>query len=97
MLIELWMEHSEALFPKGYGGKDVNGICVTYLDRNASGCIHSYMKSNTNDISLEHHQILQKSKDDLANILKYLDDESLQYFSRLHDICGLIISEASIT
>ena len=97
VLIELWKEHSEAVFPKGYGGKDVNGICVTYLDSNAAGCIHSYMKSNTNDISLEHHQILQKSKDDLASILKYLDDEPLQYFSRLHDICSLIITEASIT
>ncbi len=97
MLIELWMEYSEALFPKGYGGKDVNGICVTSLDSNAAGCIHSYMKSDTNEISLEHHQILQRSKDDLAIILKYLDDESLQYFSRLHDICDLIIVEASIT
>jgi len=36
VLVELWLEHSEALFPKGYGGKDVNGICVTYLDSNAA-------------------------------------------------------------
>ena len=97
MLVELWMEHSQARFPKGYGGKDVNGICVTSLDSSAAGCIHSFMRSNTKDISLEHYQILQKSKDDLASILKSLDGEAFQYFSRLHDICSLIIVEASIT
>jgi len=50
VLIELWIEHSEARFPNGYGGKDVKGVCVTSIDSNASGCIHSYMKSNTKDV-----------------------------------------------
>jgi hypothetical protein len=62
VLIELWKEHSEAPFPNGYGGKDVNGICVTPLDSNASGCIHSYMRNDTYDMSLEHYQILQNLK-----------------------------------
>jgi len=97
VLIELWIEHSEARFPNGYGGKDVKGVCVTSIDSNASGCIHSYMKSNTKDVSLEHYQILQKSKDDLESILKFLDAEAFEYFSRLHDICSLIIVEAGIT
>jgi hypothetical protein len=97
VLIELWKEHSEATFPNGYGGKDVSGICVTNLDSNASGCIQSYMRSNSYDISLEHYQILQKSKVDLSSILKFLDGEAFQYFSRLYDICSLIIIEVGIT
>jgi hypothetical protein len=91
------MEHSQAHFPNGYGGKDVNGICVTYLDANTSGCIDSYMKSNTKDISIEHYQILEKSKIDLASILKDIDQDAFEYFNRLHSICSLIVGEASIT
>ena len=97
MLFELWLEHSQARFPHGYGGKDVNGVCVTYLDANASGCIDSYMKKNTKDISIEHYLILEKSKIAIASILKNIDQDALDYFNRLHSICSLIVAEASIT
>jgi hypothetical protein len=97
VLIELWLEHRETPFPNGYGGKNVNDICITSLDNYASGCLHSYIKKDSNEISIEHYQILQKSKVDLASVLKYLDQDAFIYFSRLHDLCGLVIEEASIT
>jgi hypothetical protein len=97
VLIELWTDFSRSKFPKGYGGVDVKGICVTYLDANVGGCIDSYMRKEGNQIPISHYQILQDSKTKLASILKYLDDEAFIYFSRLHDICSLIIDESSIT
>jgi hypothetical protein len=95
-LTELWMEHSSEVFPKGYGGKDVEGICVTLLDSDVSGCIHSYMKTEKGRLSFEHFYTLQKSKDELVHILKYLDGEAFEYFSRLHDMCSLILKEAKV-
>ena len=97
MLTKLWMEFSTLRFPKGYGGKEVKGVCVTYLDSNAGGCIDSYMRKEGNQISIEHYQILQDSKVKLAGVLRYLDGEALNYFSKLHDICSLIVDESSIT
>ncbi|KZN49911.1 hypothetical protein N476_18065 [Pseudoalteromonas luteoviolacea H33] len=97
VLTKLWMEFSTIRFPRGYGGKEVNGVCVTYLDSIAVGCVNSYMRKEGNQISVGHHQILYDSKVKLADILKYLDGEALVYFSKLHDICSLITDESTIT
>ena len=95
-LPELWIEHSQAKFPKGFGGVDVNGVCVTSLDTYAAGCISSYMKYERKSIDLERFQVLQKCKSQLEEVLPHIDGEALDYFSRLHDICSLIVDEAGI-
>jgi len=97
-LIELWMEHSQSKFPSGYGGIDVNEVCVSSVDTYAAGCIHSYMRKDGNTLGFERVQILRKAKDDLEKVLfsPSLSDEANDYFSRLHEICHLIIAEVNI-
>ena len=93
-LAELWVQHSRAEFPSGYGGEDVRGICVTSLDTYASGCISRYIKKHNNIIDKECYQILQKCIVDLEHILPCLEGDSLVYFSTLHEMCTLIVKEA---
>lgn len=94
---ELWIEHSQAIFPKGYGGKDVNGVCVTSIDTYATGCVSSYIGNEKRDIDIERYQVLQKCKNGLGEILPYIEGEAFTYFNRLHEMCCIIIAEANIT
>ncbi len=96
VLAELWEEHLQAKFPKGYGGVDVNDICVTSIDSSVSGCISTYAKRNDGCIDIERFQVLQKCKVELESVLKFLDGESYEYFSRLYFICREILKDAKI-
>jgi hypothetical protein len=94
---ELWIAHSQFRFPKGYEGRDVNGICVALVDTYASGCISSYMCHDEKSIDIERYQILQKCMKEIELFLPYLKDDAFEYFARLHEMCSLIIDEAKIT
>ena len=95
-LTELWKEHSEAKFPPGYGGRDVDGICVTSLDSYAAGCISSYLRVAEESIELKRFQGLKNCKDDLERLLPRLSGYAFEYFNRVHKMCSLIVTEASI-
>ena len=93
---EMWILHSESRFPKGYGGRDVNGICVTSIDTYVSGCVSSYMRYDNKSIDVERHITLQNSKNDLEKVLPYLEEEAREYFERLYEMCCVILKEAVI-
>ncbi|RCU50571.1 hypothetical protein DU002_09130 [Corallincola holothuriorum] len=95
-ITELWLDHSQSRFPKGYGGNDVNGVSVTSVDTYATGCIGSYIGHERKSIDLERYQVLQKCKSELEEVLPYVDGEAFIYFGRLHEMCSAIITEASI-
>jgi hypothetical protein len=94
---QLWMEHQTKRFPKGYGGLEVNDICVVTIDTYAAGCIYTYVSKNEKSLDLERYQILQRCKVDLERVMSNLDGDALEYFDRLHEMCRLILKEASIT
>ena len=93
---DLWREHRKSLFPKGYGGIDINGICISSLDTYVSGCISTYVNRNDGMLDLDRMLILRKSKIQLESILKLLEDDALIYFGRLHELTRLIVNEAKI-
>lgn len=95
-LAELWIEHSQTTFPKGFGGREVQGVCVTTIDSYAAGCLHTYMNGEKNELDLERYQILSRCKTDLENIVGSLDGEPQQYFGRLYELCSLVLAEAEI-
>ena len=95
-LAEFWKEHSEAKFPPGYGGKDINGVCVTSLDSHAAGCISSYLHVGEKCIELERYQSLKRCKEELEKVLPCVDGYAFGYFNRLYQMCSLIVAEASI-
>lgn len=93
---ELWIAHSESRFPSKYGGRDVNGVCVTSVDSYVSGCVSSYVSKESSEIDLERFQVLSSSKAKLELALPYIEESAYEYFSRLHEMCSLIINEAKI-
>jgi hypothetical protein len=90
------MEHEDVRFPKGYGGTEVDGVCVTTVDAYAAGCIYTYVSKENRSLDLERYQVLQKCKDDLEIVLGRVEGDAFEYFSRLHEMCRLILAEASI-
>ena len=94
---EQWIAHSNSRFPRGYGGIDVNGICVSHVSTNASGCISSYVNGNLKTLDLERFQMLQKCIKELEQVLPHIDGEAYIYFSRLHDMCVSVTTETEIS
>ncbi len=95
-LSELWAEHCKEKFPRGYGGKDVSGVCVTSIDSYVSGCVSSYLKHKEKRVKVEQYQRLQKCGMDLEKILLCTTGDANKYFSRLYRMCNLVISSISV-
>lgn len=93
---ELWIEHTQSRFPKGYGGQDINGVCVVLTYSDAAGCISSYVKHENMRIDIKRYQVLERCKLELEKILPHIEDEAFDYFSRLHEMCSIVLSEAEI-
>ncbi|WP_299776416.1 hypothetical protein [uncultured Pseudoteredinibacter sp.] len=95
-ITELWIQHTNTKFPSDFGGKDVNGVCVTSVDSYASGCISSFVNKESGSLDIERFQILQKCEKELEKVLPFVENEAFEYFSRLYSMCGIVISEAKI-
>ena len=93
---ELWIAHSQLRFPKRYCGIEINGIDLWYEDLKIAGCVSFYIKHEEKTIDLERYQVLIQCKVNIEKALLYLDPEDLDYFESLHQICSIIITEASI-
>jgi hypothetical protein len=90
-ILELWQQHSAATFPKGYGGKDVNGINLPLLEAEIAGFIRVYITSGKLDPRRE--LLLRGRLIDLNTIVLLLDNEALIYFSRLNKLANLMLDE----
>ena len=93
-ILELWQEHSASSFPKGYGGKEINGIDLSLLDAESAGCIHMYVH-NSGELDQRHVEILRKSLTDLNTIVLLLNSEELMYFNRLRNLAILVLQEVN--
>ena len=93
-ILELWQEHSASSFPKGYGGKEINGIDLSLLDAEIAGCIHRYVH-NSGELDHRHIEILRKSLTDLNTIVLLLNSEELMYFNRLRNLAILVLQEVN--
>jgi hypothetical protein len=91
-ILELWQEHSSAMFPKGYDDKGLKGIDLPLLDAEIAGCIHIYVH-NQGELDSWRVETLKKRLIDLNTVLLLLDNESLAYFNRLRNLANLILQE----
>lgn len=91
-ILELWQKHSSAAFPKGYAGKEINGIDLPLLDAEIAGCIRMYVHNNG---QLDYPRIknLRKCLIDLNTIVLLLNSEELIYFNRLSKLAHLVLQE----
>ena len=91
-ILELWQQHSSTPFPKGYGGKVINGIDLSLLDAEIAGGIHMYVH-NSGELDSRHVEILSKCLVDLNTVLLLLNHEELTYFNRLGQLADLVLEE----
>lgn len=90
-ILDLWQQYSSTAFPKGYGGKVINGIDLPLLDAEIAGCIRMYvtgMKLDSQRIKILHERLI-----DLNAITLLLGSEELTYFNRLSQLANLILQE----
>ncbi len=90
-ILNLWKQYSAAVFPKGYGEKQVNGIDLPLLDAEIAGYVRQYI----NHAGLERRQVklLSERLVDLNTVMLLLNDEELAYFNRLRDLANLVLQE----
>jgi hypothetical protein len=93
-ILGLWQEHSASSFPKGYGGREINGIDLSLLDAEIAGCIHMYVH-NGGELDHPRVEILRKSLTDLNTIVLLLNSEELIYFNRLRNLAILLLQEVN--
>jgi len=80
-----WKEFQQMKFPRSLGGKDIAGVCVSYLDSNIAGCISSALSAhNTNRIlNNENTSTLRKSVIALEEIVAVIQGGEKSYFEEL--------------
>jgi len=88
---KLWQEYSSVGFPKGYTGKEINGIDLPLLDAELTGCIRMYMSGMALDVP--RVKALRERLIDLNGILLLLEGEEVPYFNRLRELANLILQE----
>jgi hypothetical protein len=95
MIEDLWNEHYQRVFPKGCGGKEIQGIDLALLDTFTAGCIQTFIYHGQKykyRLDEPRIAILGKCYRQLAIIQPFLTtDESKDYFSRLDKMAGLVL------
>lgn len=90
-ILELWKQHSLDALPRGYESKKLNGIDLSLLEAEISGCIHMYV--NQGRLEFRHLETLSNRLIELNTIMLLLNREELPYFNRLRTLADLILQE----
>ncbi len=90
MLEQLWQEHLSKPFPKGYGGKDFDGIDLVLLDGDIAGCVSTFLK-NGGELDLLRTAILGLCYHDSVIAGGHLTGEAHEYFCGLETISKLVL------
>ncbi len=91
MLLGLWAEYQSSPFPKGVGGKDVNGVDFVMLDADVAGCVLAYLDRGTLDVW--RTAILGLSYHRCEFVLSILNEEASAYYWRLGRMAELVLEE----
>ena len=86
---ELWQEHLAAPFPKGFRGKDVDGIDFVMLDANIAGCISTFLERGT--LNLYQAAMLGLSYRDVSYGVPILNEAGAAYFWRLEPLAEVVL------
>ena len=90
-LRQKWQAFLYRAFPSGYGGVEVNNVCVTSVDTFAAGCFDTYVKHGRLDP--ERIRILRECHNDLLRALPSLTGEAKDYFSELASLADEVLRQ----
>jgi hypothetical protein len=88
---DLWQEHLDSPFPKGFRGKSLNGIDFVMLDANIAGCVQTFVKRGK--LNMYQLAMLGLCYHDALFVIPTLNDEGSAYFSRLERLAELVLRE----
>ena len=94
LISELWTEHKNAAFPKGFRAKDVCGIDFVMLDADVAGCVGTFLGRGT--LNLYQTAILGLSYRNLSYVIPIINDEGKEYFWRLERLAELILKAVTL-
>jgi hypothetical protein len=91
LIEELWQEHRAAPFPKGFRGKDVNGIDFVVLDSQIAGCVSAFVERG----KLSNYQtaMLGLAYRNATYVLPLLNEDGAEYFWRLERLAELVLKQ----
>jgi hypothetical protein len=91
-ILDLWQQHSSAVFPGGYRESQIKGIDLPLLDAEIAGSILMYV---SNDGTLDPARVknLRERLIDVNTVVLLLDREELIYFDRLRRLATLVLQE----
>ena len=88
-IVDLWEEHLTTPFPKGFRGKDLNGIDFVMLDANIAGCVQTFVERGK--LNMFQAAMLGLSYRDASFVVPTLNDEGAAYFWRLERLAELVL------
>ena len=88
-IVDLWEEHLATPFPKGFRGKDLNGIDFVMLDANIAGCVQTFVERGK--LNMFQAAMLGLSYRDASFVVPTLNDEGAAYFWRLERLAELVL------
>ena len=94
LIRELWQEHVDTPFPKGFRAKDVNGIDFVMLDADVAGCVTTFLKSG--NLNLFQTARLGLCYRNARFVVPMLNDEGAAYFWRLERLAELVLKAVAL-
>lgn len=91
-ILELWNIHQESKFPRGYGGKSINGIDLILLDSDIAGCVLTFIQ-NDGKLDVWRTAILGLCYRDSNIVIQHLSGEAKEYYSRLETLSNLVLKD----
>ena len=93
LIEELWHEHRAASFPKGFRGKDVNGIDFVVLDSQIAGCVSAFVERG--ELSTYRTAVLGLAYRNTTSVLPALIQDGAAYFWRLERLAELVLKQVA--
>jgi spore coat protein CotH len=91
---ELWKEHVATPFPKGFRGKDVDGIDFVMLDADIAGCVDTFLERG--NLNLFQTAVLGLCYRHCSYVTLILNEEDATYFWRLERLAELVLKAVAL-
>jgi len=88
-IADLWQEHLDTPFPKGFRGRNLDGVDFVMLDANIAGCVQTYVERGK--LNMFQMSMLGLSYRDATFVMPVLNDEGAAYFWRLERLAELVL------